>query len=664
MQALKHAEEAKQRANEKVIDVAVEETATTALSLTEPELALSELSNFEEELAAQFPILEEEINDAVSSINREENSTSINWDELDTRLAFLEENEATSQETQTKAIATETAAVASVSTDNPFVSPVMPLFPSLEELDNSRSSSSPSPNSNIETLEKTPNATPSENQTLFTEIDTISPPPENLPKETTFSSSPSELNWDNDLFDNVAPIETTSPLNFESNAIPNLDFGNLLTDSPSAQKAQNVFAATEQPHKIVLKKQARAINYRLYSLGLLLLVTAGIVFYGLNHSKVIEIWLETQGFIASSNVYPSPDKVAIIAPETAPEHNPPAPNPAPATTAPAAITATSPAPTTSTSTAENAKAATTWTDLSSAVRSALEHKLPNAETVVAPAPPAEVTIAPPKTKEAAAINSTPVIKQNLAPASTEEPAAVANTKKMPTTHLNAQANLPATNETAAAVPAAKTAANKNTAKSPPKSNLQEQRLFEQLQIAYRAFQRGDELAAYQNYQSVLQQLPSNRDALLGLAAIATQRGQTQQALQYYQKVLALYPEDSVAMTALVGLTGQQSPERAEAQLQSLIKTAPSAYVYYALGTLYTRQNRWQQAQQAFFDAWRLDKTQADYAYNLAVSLEYLKQSSAALPYYQQALQLLQQNPNNRPRFNPQQVQQRIQQLTP
>lgn len=665
MQALKHAEEAKQRANEKVIDVAVEETTpTAALSLTEPELALSELTNFEEELAAQFPVLEEEVNDTlVSSINSEENSSSINWDELDTRLAFLEENEISSQATQVNTEASPTALAApTVSIESPFVAPAMPLFPALEELDNNRILAA------SEVANKTQDTHLEENKPSFKKTDLGSITSENEQQKTTVSAPSSELHWDNDLFDNPAPLESAPSLNFESNAspsqVPNLDFGGLFAEPPTAQKAQNVFAATEQPQKTVLKKQAQAANYRLYSLVLLLLVTASIVFYVLNHSKMIETWLEKQGFIAASSLFPPPDKIAVVAPEPVATQTPPATHFIPTPPASSATVAAPPAVTVTNST-ENAKAVTTttWTDLSSAVRSALEHKLPQAETVVAHTAPTEVTSAPPKTNEVAATN-TP-LKQNTATTPTEElaPSAV-NAKKTPVANLSLQANSPVMNETATTpAPAAKIPANKNPAKTPTKPNNQEQRLFEQLQIAYRAFQRGDELAAYQNYQSVLQQLPSNRDALLGLAAIATQRGQVQQAFQYYQKILAIYPEDSVAMTALVGLTGQQSPERAEAQLQSLLKTTPSAYVYYALGTLYTRQNRWQQAQQAFFDAWRLDKTQADYAYNLAVSLEYLKQSSAALPYYQQALQLLQQNPNNRARFNPQQVQQRIQQLT-
>ena len=51
------------------------------------------------------------------------------------------------------------------------------------------------------------------------------------------------------------------------------------------------------------------------------------------------------------------------------------------------------------------------------------------------------------------------------------------------------------------------------------------------------------------------------------------------------------------------------------------------------------QQRWAEAQQAFFDAHRLDSDNADYAYNLAVSLDRLAQSAAALGFYRRALEL-------------------------
>lgn len=44
-----------------------------------------------------------------------------------------------------------------------------------------------------------------------------------------------------------------------------------------------------------------------------------------------------------------------------------------------------------------------------------------------------------------------------------------------------------------------------------------------------------------------------------------------------------------------------------------------------------------EAQQAYFEAYRLESDNADYLYNLAVSLDHLKQARLALDYYQKAL---------------------------
>jgi uncharacterized protein HemY len=59
-----------------------------------------------------------------------------------------------------------------------------------------------------------------------------------------------------------------------------------------------------------------------------------------------------------------------------------------------------------------------------------------------------------------------------------------------------------------------------------------------------------------------------------------------------------------------------------------------------LGNFYADSNQWSSAQQAYFDAYRLNAS-ADNAFNLAISLDQLSKPKLALPYYQLALQLSQ-----------------------
>ena len=80
----------------------------------------------------------------------------------------------------------------------------------------------------------------------------------------------------------------------------------------------------------------------------------------------------------------------------------------------------------------------------------------------------------------------------------------------------------------------------------------------------------------------------------------------------------------------------------EARLrQFLARDGNQPALQFALGKLLARQGRWLEAQEAFFQAWAADPTQADIAFNLAVSLERIRQPEVALNYYRKALQLAQ-----------------------
>jgi Tfp pilus assembly protein PilF len=78
----------------------------------------------------------------------------------------------------------------------------------------------------------------------------------------------------------------------------------------------------------------------------------------------------------------------------------------------------------------------------------------------------------------------------------------------------------------------------------------------------------------------------------------------------------------------------------ESTLKSLLRDQPgAANLHFALALQYVAQGRWPDAQLAFFDAVRNEPANADYAYNLAVSLDHLGQSAPAAAYYQRALEL-------------------------
>jgi len=197
---------------------------------------------------------------------------------------------------------------------------------------------------------------------------------------------------------------------------------------------------------------------------------------------------------------------------------------------------------------------------------------------------------------------------------------------------------------------------------PIKSQKQVDLVHPVLLKAFDAFQTGDDKIAREKYFEVLRLDHNNRDALLGLAAVAVRQNQLDLAAQFYTRILQRNQSDSLARSALVGLVGQMDPVKAETELKLMLNNEPGAgYLHFALGNTYALQKRWLEAQNAFFNAYRIDSNNADYAYNLAVSLDHLGERSSAVNYYQKSLT---NSSKKVVSFSSSQVKKRIQQLAP
>jgi Tfp pilus assembly protein PilF len=182
-----------------------------------------------------------------------------------------------------------------------------------------------------------------------------------------------------------------------------------------------------------------------------------------------------------------------------------------------------------------------------------------------------------------------------------------------------------------------------------------------VQQGYQAFQNNDLAGARDSYQKALAREPNNRDALLGLAAIDVRNGQLESAEARYLKLLEADPRDSQAVAGLLALRGRLDPAASESRLKTLIASQPaSAELQFALGNQYAQQSRWSEAQAAFFKAYAIDSENADYAFNLAVSLDQLHQRKPALDYYQRALGLAAKRAAT---FDPAQARTRVQELS-
>lgn len=162
--------------------------------------------------------------------------------------------------------------------------------------------------------------------------------------------------------------------------------------------------------------------------------------------------------------------------------------------------------------------------------------------------------------------------------------------------------------------------------------------------AHDAYTAGDLPHAQTQYRQVLQNDPANLDALNGMGAIALQQGQPEQAESLFRRALRLNPHDPVA---LAGLSQTHAPDlpRAETRLRVSLAEQPDALATrIALGDSLAGQQRWAEAQQAYFQAHSLAPNDPDLAYNLAVSLDHLGQRQPAVTYYRKALELAEHHP--------------------
>lgn len=157
--------------------------------------------------------------------------------------------------------------------------------------------------------------------------------------------------------------------------------------------------------------------------------------------------------------------------------------------------------------------------------------------------------------------------------------------------------------------------------------------------AYESYLAGDFAVARNVYQQVLASEPKNIDALHGMAAALQRQGEGAAAGAYYRRALAADPADAQAQVWLIDLQGRLDPLPAESRLKTLLAGQPELFsANYSLGNLYAAQNRWREAQTAYFRAYTAASEEPDILFNLAVSLDQLHQAEPAAHYYRLALE--------------------------
>ena len=155
--------------------------------------------------------------------------------------------------------------------------------------------------------------------------------------------------------------------------------------------------------------------------------------------------------------------------------------------------------------------------------------------------------------------------------------------------------------------------------------------------AYAALRNADYPRARALYARLVLADPLNPDAQLGMATAYARGGDSASAARHYRQVLVIDPRNGVALAGLLAVSDTRSPAL-EVELRTLVGRNPeTSSLRFTLGNLFASERRWVEAQQAYFEAYRLESDNADYMYNLAVSLDQLKQPKLALDYYRKAL---------------------------
>ena len=185
---------------------------------------------------------------------------------------------------------------------------------------------------------------------------------------------------------------------------------------------------------------------------------------------------------------------------------------------------------------------------------------------------------------------------------------------------------------------------------------------ERLNNAWLAYESGRYDEAKNIYNDTLLIEANNRDALLGLGAIAIIEKDNATARRNYLALLKQDPQDPIANAALASLPGDKTTlESDEIYLLTMLKKNPDApELNFALGNNYAQQSKWKLAQQSYFKAWQADNENADYIYNLAVSMDQLNKRQQATKFYRDSLL---KSRNKQVSFSPEAVEKRIVELS-
>lgn len=173
------------------------------------------------------------------------------------------------------------------------------------------------------------------------------------------------------------------------------------------------------------------------------------------------------------------------------------------------------------------------------------------------------------------------------------------------------------------------------------------RSLSSLTAAKQALISGNLKIAETAYRRALKESPGNITATSSLASLLVQQGRVQEAQILFLKILEKDPENLIAKTGLINIrAADPSNLAAGSELKQLLIEHPKqAHLHASLGSFHAQRSEWPAAQAAYFEAFALDSTSPDYAFNLAISLDQIGKPEIAVNYYKKAIELFGNRPS-------------------
>lgn len=157
---------------------------------------------------------------------------------------------------------------------------------------------------------------------------------------------------------------------------------------------------------------------------------------------------------------------------------------------------------------------------------------------------------------------------------------------------------------------------------------------------HNALRAGDLEGAKKLFRKALADNVNSIDAIVGLGAIYYQQGLLNNARAHFRRALNINPNNAYALASLANMLSKDAGTELKSTLLGLSEKYPnSSQLHFMLGNALAKEQQWQQAQSAYFNAFQKDQKNANYSLNLAIALDHLGKSQAAIKFYKDALAL-------------------------